>query len=109
MQLLDSWKRSVEFFERKNLSVFGLVTLKSIQTTYSQIFRYLLVPIIFVLGVDMAALYFKISFMQSQAWQVIIWALRIAFLNLCISLPCGLQFYVKIGIIIDHIGDIAYI
>lgn len=80
MQLLDSWKRSLEFFERKNLSMFGLVTLKAIQTTYVQIFRYLLVPIVFVLGLDLLVSYFSIPFMQSQAVQLIFWVLRIAFL-----------------------------
>lgn len=46
MQLLDSLKRSLEFFERKNLSIFCLVTLKAIKTTYGQIGRYLLLPLI---------------------------------------------------------------
>ena len=80
MQLLDSWKRSLEFFERKNVSIFGLVTLKAIKTTYGQIFKYLLVPIFFVLSVDLMILYDKFPFVQSRPLQLIFWALRIVFL-----------------------------
>ena len=80
MQLLDTWKRSLDFLERKNLTLFGLVTLKAIQTTYSQIFRYLLVPIFFVLALDVMALHYNILFMHSQLWQLLIWTLRIFFL-----------------------------
>ena len=80
MRLYDSWKRSFEFLERKNISLFVLVTLKAIKTTYSQIFNYLLVPILFVLGLDMMVLYGTFSFMQSHVWQLAIWALRIFFL-----------------------------
>ena len=101
--------------------MFGLVTLKAIQTTYSQIFRYLWVPIVLVLGADMVALYFKIPFMQSQIprklinkfqfavicdmsfWLLIILALRILFL-IFVYLTVRSSVLLKIGIIINHIG-----
>lgn len=78
MHLLDSWKRSLEFFERKNFSMFGLVTLKAIKTTYGQIFRYLMVPILCVLFVEMTGF----IPLKDFVWQVFIWALRIVFLFL---------------------------
>jgi len=52
MMLLDSWKDSITFFERKNLSMFCLVTLKAIQATYTQIIKYLGIPLCILLILD---------------------------------------------------------
>jgi hypothetical protein len=52
MLLFDSWKDSIAFFERKNMNMFCLVTLKTIQTTYVHIIRYLGIPLCLLLVLD---------------------------------------------------------
>ncbi|HML19301.1 MAG TPA: hypothetical protein PKD74_01865 [Candidatus Dependentiae bacterium] len=52
MMLLDSWKDSIAFFEKKNVSMFFLVTLKAIQTTYAQIIKYLGIPLCLLIALD---------------------------------------------------------
>jgi len=52
MMLLDSWKDSIAFFEKKNVSMFFLVTLKTIQTMYAQIIKYLGIPLCLLIAFD---------------------------------------------------------
>jgi hypothetical protein len=78
MQLLDSWKRTLDFFERKNLALFGLVTLKAIRTVYGQIFKYLLLPIMCLACGELSGL----IPCNAGWWQLILWVLRVIFLFL---------------------------
>jgi hypothetical protein len=49
MHILDSWGKTKEFFERKNFSMFTLVTLKAFKTTYKQIIKYMAMPFLLML------------------------------------------------------------
>lgn len=52
MHILDSWGKTKEFFERKNFSMFTLVTLKAIKTTYGQIIKYLTLPALIMFCIE---------------------------------------------------------
>lgn len=52
MRVLDAWGKTQDFFERKNIEMFFLVTLKAVKTTYVALFKYLLVPVLFIIGFD---------------------------------------------------------
>jgi hypothetical protein len=79
MQLLDSWKESLKFFDSKNLVLISLVTLKAIKYTYYHIIKYC--------GIFIAALAAVTIFVEPQfsptlstIWHAIVWMARIAFL-----------------------------
>jgi 5-bromo-4-chloroindolyl phosphate hydrolysis protein len=52
MYILDSWGKTKEFFERKNFSMFTLVTLKAIKTTYGQIIKYFTLPVLIMICIE---------------------------------------------------------
>jgi hypothetical protein len=52
MRVLDSWGKTKDFFERKNFSLFILVTLKAIKTSYEGLLKFLGVPILLLIGLD---------------------------------------------------------
>ena len=85
MQLLESWKESLRFFDRKNITLYALVTAKAIKTVYEHIVRSLGVAIVlFVLF----AMIFEPRFLNGGAWMFV--ALRVVmddedgFFSLCI-------------------------
>jgi hypothetical protein len=52
MRLLSCWKDSMSFFERKNISTLSLVTLKTIQTTYVSMMKYIGIPLCLLAVID---------------------------------------------------------
>lgn len=79
MQLLDSWKNSLKFFERKNLSMMSLVTLKAIKYTYQHIIKYLGVPLVLMAFISMVIVP-RMSGQVFYVWQLISWIAKIFFL-----------------------------
>ena len=79
MQLLDSWKESLKFFEHKNLSLMALVTLKAIKYTYQHILKYIGILIVLVLAISMF-IGPRMPGQWAEAWMVVAWAARILFL-----------------------------
>lgn len=70
MQLLECWKKSGDFFAKKNSEMFLLVTLKALKALFLHLIIYWAVPFIVLYSVHDALCPFKAS----------AWILRIAFL-----------------------------
>lgn len=79
MQLLDAWQESLKFFERKNVTFVGLVTLKAIKYTYEHIVKYLGIFIIFVVAMTMFVEP-RLPAQWAMLWHAFAWTARIIFL-----------------------------
>lgn len=79
MQLLDAWKESLKFFNRKNLTLMGLITLKTIKYVYAHIFKYMGIFILIIIAMNMFVEPRMIGHWL-KIWHIIVWLARMIFL-----------------------------